>query len=46
MFAALPNERYVLVEGMDTGSLRAFAKKRKLDRNTHGCVKKTSPKII
>lgn len=39
MFAALPNERYVLVEGMDTGSLKAFAKKRKLD--LRGVTEKT-----
>tara|TARA_X000000368_G_C22979592_1_gene689286 strand:+ start:561 stop:1121 length:561 start_codon:yes stop_codon:yes gene_type:complete len=31
IFAALPNERYVNVDGMDTTALKAFAKKRKLD---------------
>ena len=31
IFAALPNERYVNVDDMDTTALKAFAKKRKLD---------------
>ena len=31
VFAALPNARYVLVENMDVGALKAYAKKRKID---------------
>lgn len=31
VFAELPNARYVLVENMDVGALKAYAKKRKID---------------
>ena len=39
IFATLPNERYVNVDGMDTTALKAFAKKRKL--NLSGISEKT-----
>ena len=44
IFAALPNERYVNVDGMDTTALKAFAKKRKLSLS--GISEKTELQVL